>query len=379
MDFILTCLASLAFYAGYYFFLPTLPVHLTHIGMSTAEVGVVIGAFTITAAVSRPITGMLADRGWAKIVGVVGTAGVIAVSAGFNVARTLAAFVALRLVHGWMFASFTSTSGVFAANVMPASRRGEAMGYYSVAQAIGMSLGPVAATFLMEGSGFGIVSVGAIAFLTCSLVLTSRISKVASKPPQVVDRKIVLFSRHALQPFILAFASMVAWGGMLSYLALLVYDRHIGNPGSFFTTYAVVLIATRALGGRASDRFGRSVGIYAGTTTVAIGLLVLAFSTSLVTLLIAAVLYGIGQGFSQPAFLALTVDKAPAAERGQALSTVYLGMDLGVTIGAVALGPVIQVAGFGAGFACAAGFMLLGSLVFGVLQTMGRRGVAAAP
>lgn len=104
-----------------------------------------------------------------------------------------------------------------------------------------------------------------------------------------------------------------------------------------------------------------------------VGLVVLAFSGSLVTLLTAAVLYGIGLGLSQPSFLALTVDKAPIAERGQALGTVSLGYDLGIMLGAVILGPVVEYGGYGAMFIAAAAAALIGLVAFGVMQALERR------
>lgn len=379
LDFILNCFISLGFFIAYYMFLPTLPAHLVSTGLSNSEAGLVIGSLAITSAVTRPIIGILCDRGWAKTGIMAGLAVLAVIAVGLNWTRAVLVLVGLRLIQGAGLAAFTSSSSTVIANVVPASRRGEAMGYAGMPQGLGMTIGPLLGTVLLEGWGFGLVAYSSAAITTCSVLIASRLSKAASRPGDGASEdskpgKMALFCKHATQPFAVGFSFTVAWGGLGAYLPIFVYDRRIGSPGTFYLVFALALLCTRIFAGRVSDRYGRAVGIYGGMGLMALALLILAVSGSMVTLLASALMSGVGQGFSFPAIMALTVDKAPVAERGQAVSTVAMGMDIGMAVGAMILGPVVDVAGFSAMFASAGGIVIAGLLAYAVLRTVdGRR------
>ncbi|TAK35618.1 MAG: MFS transporter [Chloroflexota bacterium] len=367
-DFTICWSVALAYYIGYFMFLPTLPPHLVSIGLSNSEAGLVIGSFAITAAVTRPLIGVLCDRGLAKSVILAGLAMATVAAAGLNWARAVPFLVGLRLLQGGGMSAFTSANGMVVANVIPSSRRGEAMSYYFLPQGVGMAVAPLLGTLLLEGSGFGIVAYSAAAIMTCSVLLATRVSKAASRPAESGPPKTTLFCKSAVQPLIVGFSVYVAWGGLAAYLPIFVYDRQIGSPGTFFTIYAVVLFCSRFFAGRVSDRYGRSAGIYGGAGLMVAALLIIAFGGSMVALSIAAVLLGLGNGLVLPAFLALAVDKAPAEERGQAVSTVAMGTDTGTALGAMLLGPIVDAAGFVAMFIGAAAVVMAGLLVFFVLS-----------
>ena len=49
----------------------------------------------------------------------------------------------------------------------------------------------------------------------------------------------------------------VSYGGLAALLPLFAAQRRLGNPGLFFTVYALVGLAVRSPAGRLSDRLGR--------------------------------------------------------------------------------------------------------------------------
>ena len=97
-----------------------------------------------------------------------------------------------------------------------------------------------------------------------------------------------------------------------------------------------------------------------GLLAVAASLAILPWATGLPAFLLSAALFGLGFGAAQPATMALLVDRVQGDRRGLALSTYFLGFDLGISVGSIGLGLVAQALGFGIMWPIAAACTLLG-------------------
>jgi predicted MFS family arabinose efflux permease len=64
------------------------------------------------------------------------------------------------------------------------------------------------------------------------------------------------------------------------------------------------------------------------------------FAYSLTTLLAAAIVFGIAQGMNSPTLSAWTIDLSIKEHRGRALSTMYIGLEIGIGLGAFISGAV---------------------------------------
>lgn len=71
----------------------------------------------------------------------------------FNGIENVAEIYGLRLLHGIIFALATTTAASIAVLVIPASRRGEGIGYFSVTTNLAMVIGPLAGLLLYNGLG----------------------------------------------------------------------------------------------------------------------------------------------------------------------------------------------------------------------------------
>jgi predicted MFS family arabinose efflux permease len=93
----------------------------------------------------------------------------------------------------------------------------------------------------------------------------------------------------------------------------------------------------------------------------------LPFATGSELFLVSAALWGMGFGCAQPASMALLVDRVGTEQRGLALSTYFMGFDVGIGLGAVGLGFVSQSLGWEVMWPLSASCVLLGLL--GLVQT----------
>ena len=151
---------------------------------------------------------------------------------------------------------------------------------------------------------------------------------------------------------------------MVTFMPLFARDHGLENAGSVFMVYAGMVIMMRLSLGRYMDRYPRSWFIVPGIASLSLSMFVMATASHPAQMFVAAAFFGAGAGSFQPAMMALLVDRCAPTERGRALSTFTLGNDLGLSMGALLLGVVVEHAGFRAAFSVSATMAGLGALFF---------------
>ena len=200
----------------------------------------------------------------------------------------------------------------------------------------------------------------ALMALVCSLFARERrATAIEHRPPWSLRNGLI--SVHALPQAWIAFCLGMGIGPLNTFLSIFATSRGIGNPGFFFTVQACALLLTRAVGGRLADRRGRIVVIVPGMLCAAAAIALLPLAYELPQFLASAVLWGIGIGCAQPASQALLIDRARGAQRGLALSTYFMGFDVGIGLGAIVLGVISQTFGWQVMWTVSATAILLGS------------------
>jgi MFS family permease len=87
----------------------------------------------------------------------------------------------------------------------------------------------------------------------------------------------------------------------------------------------------------------RRAVILPGLILNAAGILLLAFATSASWLMVAAVIAGFGTGAAHPALMTLAVDQSTAERRGRSLAQFQFFYDLGIGIGSLTLGALLDL------------------------------------
>ena len=370
-DFVLVWLSSLTFFGSFYLLLPTLPIYVLRIGGNESEIGLIIGVFTIAAVGSRPFIGREVDARGKKLFLVAGAV-IFTISSGlYNLTNTVPLLLLLRIFHGAGIALFLTASSALIADLAPMERRGEAMGYFGTSSNVAMALGPALGIALLQRSDFPTLFLVSAAVALTAVGLTGLISPAEGTAGRTKAVPSALISRRAVYPSALGFCLSFTYGAVVSFLPLYATRQGVSNPGLFFTIYALALIGVRLVAGRISDRYGRAAVLAPGFVCVAVAMAVLIGARSLEVLGVAAVLYGVGFGSVQPASLALIADRVEPGQRGAAMATFGGAFDLGIGLGSILLGVLLQMAGFEALFLAAAASALIG---LGLLLARGRAG-----
>ncbi|MEK3915639.1 MFS transporter [Paenibacillus sp. FSL H7-0331] len=342
-SFIQMTLGMLILFTGFYLLLPTMPLFIKEMGGNESQVGLAVGVFTLTAVVFRPIVGGLLDRYGRRPFMIWGLLFFILSMYLYDWVGTMAILLALRVLHGASWALSTTAVSTAITDIIPASRRGEGMGWFGMAMTVAMAIGPMLGIWVLENSSFHGLFLLATGLSAAALLLV--FSTRIPFSPQTTDRKIVLFERSVLPVTAVLFFVAVAYGGITTFLPLFGDSIQV-NSGTFFLVYAVSLTLARPVAGRLSDRFGEAYVILPALIVTALSLVVLSFSNGLIGVIVAAVLYGIGFGSAQPALQAANLTLAPPDKRGVASASFMTAFDLGIGLGSIILGWVAQYTGY---------------------------------
>lgn len=330
-------LSTLLFFFSFNVIIPELPDYLTSMGGEDYK-GFIIGLFTVIAAVSRPISGKLTDLIGRMPVMFFGGLICVVVSFMYPWFTTVFGFLILRFLHG-MSTGFMPTGMVaYLADIIPADRRGEAMGITGIMNNVGFLAGNACSSFIKNEFGIdnlfylsGILALLSVAVL---LKLTETLKeKHPFKLRYVLIRYEDIYDERAKLPATVMVLTTVSFGALLTLIP--DYSKHLGleNKGIFFLVTTVSTIGVRIWAGKMSDRIGR-------IRTAAIGTLFWVISTALLATLdfnmffLAAVFVGVATGINSPAIFAWAVDVAQGYKSGRAMATLFLSMELGITIGA---------------------------------------------
>lgn len=370
-NFLIACFLTLASFTSFYFLLATLPVYLTTIGGSEAQVGLIIGVFSLTSIVLRPIVGALADSRGKRPFIVAGTAIMAVAGVLYTLSTSVPPLLGLRVVHGVGWAAFGTATSALVADIAPRSRRGEAMGYFGMFGNLAMAVGPALGVILMKEYSFVVLFVASALAATAAFGLALQVREPAPplhsvSPPAAVAPGWLgrVFERSSLFPSAVLALIAFTYAAIVSFLPLYAGRQGIDNPGIFFTAYAVVLLVARSFTGMLSDRFGRAAVIAPGLGLAVAALLLLSTATALPAFIVVAVLYGLAFAAVQPAMMALVVDRVAPQRRGAAMGTFSTAMDLGIGAGSMVWGVVAQAAGYQAMYLAAGGVALLALAVF---------------
>ncbi len=372
-DFVLVCTASFLFSSAQYLVITAIPLLLKFMGMGDQFVGAYIGAFSLGALAARFPVGEAVDRFGARLFGWSG-AGLLSVGCVLYAAMQFAP-VSLPLIaeiplllfvagmaHSIGFSTFGTAANSFVAYTVPQARRGEAVAYYGILTNVASGVGAGVSLLIVQEWGFTTLLVTAAslglfaAILYSNLGDTPRASGRASGALQI--------EKSVLIPGLASMALAAGNGVAIAFVPLLGLDRGIPDPGIYFTVVAVSSITFRVLSGRFADTLGRTASIVPGMLFTAAGIFLIARATSMETLALAGLVYGVGSATAIPGLQALAIDVAGPDRRGAAMATFWATIDLGVCIGSVSAGQIAAAAGYGEAFTMATLGPLTGLALF---------------
>ena len=337
--FILLCLSQALFSASFNMIVPELPDFLRSLG-GEDYIGLIIALFTTTAGLSRPFSGKLTDTIGRMPVQVIGTLVCVIASLMYPFVSSVFGFLLLRFFHGFSTGFKPTAASAYLADIVPFERRGEAMGLLGVSMNLGASIAPPIGSQLALDYSLDVMFYcsSAIAFVSVMLLFGMKESladKQKFSPSLLVLKKGDIIDKSALLPASIALLLYLNIGALITIGP--DQSTHLGmlNKGFFFTSYTLCSILSRLLAGKASDKYGRVRVIRISILLLCASLAFFTLVDSPTTFMIGAGLLGFSLGSASPPVFAWVIDRCKSENRGKALATVYIALEISIGFGAI--------------------------------------------
>ncbi|MFK9093977.1 MFS transporter [Bacillus salipaludis] len=319
---------------------------------STSQAGLVTGIFIIGSLVGRLFTGRFIESLGRKKTLYIGLVFFILTTLLYLLNINISVLLITRLLHGIGAGMVGTATGTIAAQIIPATRKAEGIGYFSMSAALSTAIGPFIGLYMTQHTNFQTififsVALGAISFITSIFVNVPALEGIA----QASENKGFKLS-HFIEPKALpiAFVTLViafCYSSVLSYINFYAIEIDlIGTASFFFLVYSIAVLLSRPFTGRLMDVKGANYVIYPAFIILAGGMVILSTVNTGITLLIAGALIGLGFGNIQSSTQAVAVKLTPPHRMGLATSTFFIFLDAGLGFGPYLLGFIIPVTGY---------------------------------
>jgi len=370
---------------------PLLPVYAKELGASGVWLGLTFSVFAIVQTFVGPFAGRLSDRYGRKPFIVAGLLIYLIAALGYLSAQSFYQVIAFRAFSGLGTSLIFSVARAYVGDMTPKGQEGRWLGVFATADIIGFGTGPLLAGVLREVVGFRSVFVAMAAMMALSaFILMWWLPR--HSPAEVLRRAHLAGGgeREQQTPFAVALKDRLvlavtahqgllslAMGASFSFLALRLEDGLGVGPMLIGLAFATQDIT----GGLAQPLFGRMADTYNRRVLVAVGLLVNAAllacvgivpSYGLMVLLLFAM--GASGAVSQVAAGAVQVVAGRRVGMGTVLGLGSASNGLGIVIGSVVSGIIVDLQGLAAAFFLGGAIMAAGVPVFLLLT----RGVATS-
>lgn len=321
---------------------------------TVSQAGLVTGIYIIGTLLGRLFTGRIIDQVGRKKVLLFGLIFFIATTSLYFLHLGITVLLISRLVHGIGVGIASTATGTIVAQILPATRKGEGIGYFAMSATLGTAIGPFVGILMAERTSYNVIFtmcmiIGVVALL---LALVAKIPESLPAPKKVESEKRSFISQYiepkAMPIAIVTFFMCFGYAGILSFIKFFAKERDLVTASSFFfVVYAIAILLTRPISGKMLDRFGGNAVMYPSFVLFGAGLLLISTAQSGAVLLIAGALIGMGYGNLSSAAQAIAIKMTPTHRMGLATSTYFIALDAGLGVGPYLLGYLIPSFGYG--------------------------------
>jgi len=346
-----------------------LPVFVLELGKTKADVGLIIGVFTLTALLTRPVAGYLLDRIGRFRVVFLGSCLLALALALFLFVDTYLKLLLVRILYGLAFSLVSTTVIALIVDITAKSRLKEGIGLYTVSGTIASAVGPALGLLVFNRGGFHplflLSSLLGLGILVSAVMLgrTSRSCPGENSVQEQGGRKSPFVLKMFYPALFIMFLGF-SLGLLFTYIPVLGVERNIQNVSLFFTFYALAITAMRFIGSRFIDKIGSSAQYTLAVLLQCLAILILGKAVSLNMVLIAGALFGFAFAINQPLLNFMQIDVMPADRKGLAGAIYFIALDLGFSAGAMGFGVLLEYWDFFPVFALCAGLLFVSLFLY---------------
>jgi MFS family permease len=356
--FFVMCGFSFTVFVSAFQLLPTAPFHIIALGGSTFASGLFLGFLTYASAFSAPLTGAIADRVGQRRILITSSVALTLFSIAYAVIADYRLLLALVIVHGVFWSGLLSASAAYMTNMLPDRRRAEGIAYWGLSSVAAIAVAPTLGFWVYRhGWGWLCIEAAALNMLMCAIAIVLKDHETApahQAPPAggLLEWRVLALS---VSLFLYAFG----YGGITSFAAMYADANDVAPKGLYLTTLALVILVTRPMSGRLGDRLGYRRVFVPCLLLISLGLGLLATGGTRPTMILSAVVFGVGFGTAYPVYVGYVMRDVSPGRRGAAFGAILAAFDTGIGTGSTGMGWIIQAHGFQTAFGIAAAISAL--------------------
>lgn len=355
-DFVFTSIVNFVMMLSMYLLLVTMATYaMQEYDASVSLAGFVASIFVIGSLFGRLYAGKTIAKMGNKKMLLIGIVSFFIVSILYFFPLGLIPLMIIRLLHGLFLGLGTTATSTIISQVIPNSRKGEGIGYFSMSVVLATAVGPLIGTFLVNSLGFTSIFIFSVVMAAVSLVLSLLLQppEIPEAVPEEEAEEKKGFNigdyveKNALPISIAMFIMAIGYSSILSFVTEYASDINLAQAGGFFfLVYGVAVLLSRPVTGPLMDSKGANIVAYPSLVLFALGLLIISQASTSVVFLAAAVLLGLGYGNFQSIAQAIAIKLTPPHRMGLANSTYFIALDLGLGVGPLILGYLVPVTGY---------------------------------
>jgi len=353
---------------------PVIPLYAESLHLSSEQIGLVVGASTLTGVFFKMPAGALSDVFGRRVIMLIGVCFFAFTPFFYFLAKDATALFIIRMIHGFATAVFTPVASALISDLANKTNRGQLLSTYSSANMIGRTLGPVIGGWLLFISGFYLPFLASgIAGLIALIFALSYPKEKASdvkglKHIQFISGlKEVLSNKAILIVSVVECIQYLATGSIECFLPL--YSKNIVHLiewqiGILFGVQVIATMISKPFLGVISDKFGRKPQITIGLILGGITCALIPYLNSFFGILFLIAIYGLTVAVVTSATAAFVTDLARKENYGSAHGVFGTIMDIGHASGPIFGGILVARLNYNLLFLTSGVFLILCGILF---------------
>ncbi len=337
-----------------------IPLRGHDLGATNATIGIVMGAYMLTAMLFRPWAGqVIAKIGPIKILRwILVINGFALILYGFT---GLEGYFVARVMQGVCTAFFSMSLQIGIIDALPEEDRSQGISLYSLFSYIPGIIGPIIAVGIwnLDNLSYFALAMIIIAVTTGVVGFSATLNQAhepqAEQPEKPPYGPVTVFLQLFKNPFLfksgmIMLIASIGFGAVSTFIVLYVNTYQVGHASVFLAIQAITVVFSRFFLRKYIPSDGKwHVGFMLkvlGLLTIALFLIAMGPYLGALILYVSAIMIGITQAMVYPTLTSFLSFKLPKQGRNMLLGLFIATADLGVSLGAALMGPIADLTGY---------------------------------
>ncbi|HAR6923855.1 TPA: MFS transporter [Staphylococcus aureus] len=337
-----------------------IPLRGHDLGATNTVIGIVMGAYMLTAMVFRPWAGQIIARvGPIKVLRIILIINAIAlIIYGFT---GLEGYFVARVMQGVCTAFFSMSLQLGIIDALPEEHRSEGVSLYSLFSTIPNLIGPLVAVGIWNANNISLFAI-VIIFIALTTTFFGYRVTFAEQEPDTSDKiekmpfnAVTVFAqffknKELLNSGIIMIVASIVFGAVSTFVPLYTVSLGFANAGIFLTIQAIAVVVARFYLRKyiPSDGMWHPKYMVSVLSLLVIASFVVAFGPQVGAIIFygSAILIGMTQAMVYPTLTSYLSFVLPKVGRNMLLGLFIACADLGISLSGALMGPISDLVGF---------------------------------